>query len=363
MNLQESIATWRADRARFEELGVYLPLVQGYATDELKRDYTIAMDALPTLFTDPNSAVPAMLTTVIDPNVFEILFAPNKAAEILGEQKKGTWLDDTALFPVAESTGEVSSYGDYDTNGRSGVNTSWPNRQAYLFQTHKEYGEREMERAGLARIDWVSKVDAAAALTINKFFNYTYFFGVQGLENYGILNDPNLSAAITPTTKTAGGTGWINASGQVNATPNEVYADVEALFQQLVDQTSGLVEQDTPMKLVYGTAVASALTAANSFNVNVSDLIKKNFPNLELMSAVQYNRLSALNPQGVAAGNLVQLIASSLEGQETGYSAYNEKMRQHPVIRRESSFRQKLSAGTWGTILRMPAAISSMIGV
>lgn len=362
MNVQQSVATWRADRAHFEDLGIIMPEVQGYVTPELKRDYTLAMDAQPTLFTDANSALPAMLTTLIDPDVFEILFAPSRAADILGEKKKGTWLDDTALFPVAEATGEVSSYGDFNNNGRAGVNTAWPQRQNYLFQVIVEYGEREMERAGLARINWVSELDKAAALTINKFFNYSYFFGVAGLQNYGLLNDPGLSAAITPGTKAAGGTAWV-VSGQVNATANEIYSDIEALFQQLVDQTAGLVQQDTPMVFAYGPAVASALTATNSFNVNVSDLLKKNFPNITMVQAVQYNALSALNPQGVAAGNLVQLYATSLEGQETGYAAYSEKMRAHPVIRHMSSFRQKRSAGTWGAVLRMPAAAAQMVGV
>ena len=36
---------------------------------------------------------------------------------------------------------------------------------------------------------------------LNKFSNLTYFFGVQGLQNYGLLNDPHLNASLTPATK------------------------------------------------------------------------------------------------------------------------------------------------------------------
>ncbi len=78
------------------------------------------------------------------------------------------------MFPVAESTGEVSTYGDYAESGNAGVNTNWPQRQSYLFQVIKQYGERELERAGLARINWVSEIDIAAALAMNKFLNFTY---------------------------------------------------------------------------------------------------------------------------------------------------------------------------------------------
>src|SRR5690242_9601015 len=127
MTPQEALATFRADRSHLETLGVaWQPGTEplGYATPEMKRDYRLAMDALPTLTTDPNSGVPALLTTLIDPVVYEVLFAPSKAAVILGEVRKGTWLDQTAMFPVAEATGEVSTYGDFNENGRAGVNTN-----------------------------------------------------------------------------------------------------------------------------------------------------------------------------------------------------------------------------------------------
>lgn len=365
-NHAEAAAAWEADKALFAERGVYLPSVRAYTTDSFKRNHLLAMDAIvgnqPTLTTDPNSAVPAMLTTLIDPTVFEVLFAPNRAAAIFGEIRKGTWLDETAMFPVVEHTGEVSSYGDYSMAGRAGVNTNWPQRQAYLFQTIKEYGERELERAGLARIGWVSEVDKAAATVLNKFSNLTYFFGVSGLQNFGLLNDPNLSAALTPSAKAAGGTAWISG-GVIKGTANEIYADIEALYLQLVAQTGGLVDRETRMVLAMSPTSQVALTATNTFNVNVYDLLKKNFPNLRFETAVQYGALTAANPQGVAAGNFVQLIAEEIEGQDTGYCSFNEKMRAHPIVRYESSFRQKVTAGSWGAIIRMPVAIAAMVGV
>ena len=124
MSLQEAMQLWRShanERARY---GVHLPDAVGYATDSIKFDYGLAMDALPQLTTAPNSAIPVMLTTFIDPNVIEIVFAPMMATEIFGEQKKGDWLMETAMFPIVEATGEVSSYGDFSQDGRAGLNTN-----------------------------------------------------------------------------------------------------------------------------------------------------------------------------------------------------------------------------------------------
>lgn len=362
MNFQEAQTAFRAHVAMHEANGAYFPSVKSYLPDEFKRDFTLAMDAQPGLSTDPNSAVPMMLTTMIDPAVYKVLFSPNKAAEIITEQRKGTWLDDTIMFPQVEHVGEVSSYGDFAENGHAGVNTNWPQRQAYVYQTMMEYGERELERAGLARINWVSEINIAAATVLNKFANLTYFFGVQGLQNYGLLNDPNLSASLTPATKAAGGVKWIT-NGAITATANEIYADIQAMFLQLVNQTAGLIDQEAKMTLALSPGSQVALTATNTFNVNVSDLLKKNFPNIRIVTAVQYGVLTASNPQGIAAGNLVQLIVGDIEGQQTAFCAFNEKARAHKIIQAASSYKQKITAGTWGTVLRMPMGISSMLGV
>lgn len=372
MNLQEAIEAWRADRPHLEARGVYTPSVVAYLPEEFKRDFSLAMDALPMLGqdaqpglqTDPNSAVPALLTTMIDPAVYKILFAPNRAAVIFDEVRKGTWLDETAMFPSVEHTGEVSSYGDFNESGRAGVNTNWPQRQAYLFQTVKEYGERELERAGLARINWVTEIDQAAATVLNKFSNFTYFFGVKGLQNYGLLNDPNLTAFLTPAPKAAtpGSGAWIT-NGVITATANEIYTDIQSMFYQMQVQTLGLVEADSKFTLAMHPAVEVALTATNTFNVNVHDLLKKNFPNIRFETAVQYGVITAANPQGLAAGNVVQMLAEDIEGQDVGYCAFNEKMRAHPIVRSMSSYRQKLTAGTWGAIIRMPFGLVQMVGV
>lgn len=358
----QAAAAWDSHRPMFEAAGIYLPDAKAYAWNEAKVNY-MAMDAQPALSTAANTGIPAFLTTLIDPDVYRIVFTPTKAAEIFGETRKGTWIDQTAMFPVVEATGEVSSYGDYNENGRSGANMNWPQRQSYLFQTISEYGELEIERAGLGRVNWVGEVDGAGTTVLHRFLNQSYFFGVLGLQNYGLLNDPNLSAALTPATKAYGGVKWVN-NGQIVATANEIFADIQALWYQLQgQQANGLVDQNTKMTLALSPGSELAMTATNSFGVNVSDLLKKNFPNLRIVSAVQYGALTATNPVGVAAGNVVQLIADAVDGQKTGYCAFNEKLRSHPIIRAMSSWKKKMTSGTWGAVIRMPLAISQMVGV
>jgi hypothetical protein len=342
--------------------GITFEGAMDYLPDDFKSDHDIAMDALPNLVTTSNAGIPFFLTTLIDPDIIKILLAPNKGAEILGEVKKGSWLDETAMFPIVERTGEVSSYGDRNNNGRAGINTDFPQRQAYLYQTILDWGQRELERAGLARIGYAAEVREAGTIMLNKFQNLSYFFGVSGLQNYGILTDPNLTAYLAPAPKAYGGTAWIS-SGVVKAQANEVYADIQSLFLQLVAQSDGLISQDDAMKLCMSPSSAVALTATNSFNVNVNDLLKKNFPKIEIVTAVQYGSVSSSNTQGITGGNVIQLICEKVETQKTGFCAFNEKLRTFPVKVELSSFRQKMVQGTWGAVIRQPFAIAQMQGI
>jgi hypothetical protein len=321
-----------------------------------------AYDAQPQLVTTPQSGIPSFLTTFLDPELLRILTAKNAAAEILGEVRKGSFVDVTAVFPVVEHTGEVSSYGDFSQAGRSGANTNFPQRENYLYQTIIEYGELEMERAGLAKIGWAAELKQSAIVTLNKFQNFSYFFGIAGLQNYGLLNDPSLNPGIAPALKAAGGLTWF-VGNSPNATGLEVYNDIVSLVVQLIAQSGGNVNAESEMVLAMSPHSAGALNFTNTFNVNVKTLLATNYPNLKVIPAIQYGAQSTQNPQGSAAGELVQLIATKPEGQETGYAAFSEKLRAGPIIRDLSSYKQKMTQGTWGAVIRQPFAIAEMIGV
>lgn len=310
----------------------------------------MAADAQPVLgIGSPNAGVPWYMTNVIDPQTIRALVAPMKAAEILGgEAKKGDWTTDSIQFPTAEATGEVSSYGDFSANGSTGANFNWVPRQSYHFQTITQWGEREAERFGEARINYAAELNNSSALVLAKFHNQAAFYGVSGLMNYGLLNDPSLSSPLTPATKAAGGTSW------TSATPTEINADIQALYAKLQTQMNGLVDLDAPMVLAMAPVSEVYLLNTNIYGVSVRDLLKKNFPNLEIKTAPEY---------ATAGGNLVQLIMKEYEGVQTAVPAFTEKLRAHPVIPGLSSWQQKKSGGTWGTIIRRPVAIAQMLGV
>jgi hypothetical protein len=368
MDRNAAIAAWNEVRDVYAANGLIMPQVRMLVPDEFKNSdrslSSMAMDAAGTLSTDPNAALPSLLTSAIDPDVIRVVFAPLQIAKILGGEKKaGDWLEETRFFPIVEETGEVSSYDDFSNNGRTGINFNYPQFQSYLYQTFIAYGERETERAGLMRINYVGELTAAASGLLNRFGNLAYAFGLVGLQNYGIINNPYLSAYLSPAIKAWGGTTWFN-NGSPAATANEVYNDILAVVEQIINQTNGAVEMDAPMTLALSPQSQLAMKFTNSFGVSVADLLSKGFPSMKVMAAPQYGQKTATNNQGYSPiGNAFQIIVDKIDNQKVAYPVFNEKLRAHKLIPEPSSWKQKMTSGVWGTILRMPIGVAGMLGV
>jgi hypothetical protein len=326
--------------------------VSGFPARELTQDIAERIEANDaSLITTSNQGVPAWMLMYTHPDTIRILVQKRAAEEIFPLERTGTYGDRTAQFPVIEYTGNVAPYADYSAEGRSGYNVNYPKRDAYYFQNYSEWGDMEMAIMSKGRIQAAAEKQAAAALAIKIAHNKIWFYGISGLANYGILNSPDLPTPISPTTGEDGNM-WSAK------TTKEIYNDILALFTQLNKQAGANLQDGWTMSdrliLVVSNLVSPALHKATDFNISAFDMLKKSFPNIELKTAPEYS---------TTGGELVQLIAPQLAGQATGLLGYTEMMKVHGVVRRESSFREKNSAGSFGFVLRQPFAIAQMLGV
>jgi hypothetical protein len=326
-----------------ESLGEQRVLTPQMALDAM------AMDApQPSLVTSASAGIPWFFANWVDPKIIPILLSPMMAAKIAGEVLKGDWLTETAMFLTAEAVGESSAYGDYSESGSTNVNVNFPQRQNFVFQAFLQYGEREVGRAGLAKLDWISLQQQSNALRLQKDLNEMEFFGISNLVNYGLLNDPSLPPALTAAFS------WLTSS---SATANTQYQDIVRMFVQLQSQSGGVVQQDSPMVLAMSPTQAMALSNITQYNTNsVLMLLKQNYPRLRLETAVEYG------PPTNASGQLMQLIAEEVEGQKTLEAAFSSKLMAHQMVVGSSSWRQKRSSSGFGTVIYRPMLVAQMYG-
>jgi hypothetical protein len=309
----------------------------------------MAFDAQPTLNLSASGGIPWFMANYIDPKNIKTLYTKLKAAEILGgEEKKGDWTTATVQFQFTENIGMVATYGDYSEDGEAGTNFNFDFFQPYHYQVMQSFGEQEIERSALARIQLVAEKNDSAIQVLNRFQNRSYFYGIAGLQNYGLLNYPGLPAGITPIAP------WSIAS----TLSDSVFEDIRRLYVQLVSQSNGLVDENTPLTLALSPTAFTAMMKTNpTFATTTADMVKKNFPNMEIITAPEYGTA------GTGSTQLVQLIAKNVEGQRTALAAFTEKLRAHRTVLNVSSYKRKMSQGTVGAIVFRPFLIASMYGV
>lgn len=305
----------------------------------------LAYDAA--MVTEPNSGVPVEFTSYLDPRVIEILTGPRNSREIFAEVKKGDWTTSYARFEVDEITGAVEAYTDYGNAGMADVNPTYPVRQQYVFQTNIRYGDRELDYAAKARLQLAARKQRAAATTIDIAQNKYNLLGVEDMEIYGLLNEPNRPAAIVTGTG-AGGNTW-NLK-----TTKEIYADYLLLFQNLAKNSLGHIRNDSDLILVTSPSAAVELGKATDFNVSVMDMIKRYTPNIKFAQLPELENFT---------NSTVLLICRSINGEPTGEFGFSEKMRAMRLVPETSSFKQKFVGTSYGCILYRPFAVATMTGV
>jgi len=307
----------------------------------------LAADAA--LVTTPGTTVPVEFLAYIDPRVVEILTLPRKSREIFKEVKKGDWTTVYFKFRATELTGGTEPYSDKAKNRTSGVNYDWQGRENYLFQTVIEYGDLEQATTAAAKISLASDKQRAAANILDFDGNRFNLLGIAGKQIYGLLNAPNLNAALTAAaTGTGGSTTW------ADKTTLQIYQDLLDLFQQLVTQSNGWIDANTRLILALPPALSVELGKPNEYGKTALGMIKEYLPNLRLVTVPE---------MAADSGNTMMLIAEEIMGNPVGELGISEKVRAGRVVPDLSSFSQKWLAGTYGAIIYYPFAIATMKGM
>lgn len=333
--------------AELNELGVYpRPATVGFIDDSVRSQLRMGMDAAP--ITDANIGIPPWMNLWHDPKVIDVILAPRRAEEIADPVRKGDWTTDTAMFNFVERSGFVEGYGDYSRGGQSDFNAKFPTRESWHGEIMTTWGDKEVARWGNAKLDFHAQKEMAAATTISIMHNKIWFRGVAGRKCYGLITDPNLPTPIVPTVGAAGNTWELK-------TAEEIYADFEAMYQQLAIQGMGHLTMDDEIIVVMSNRVNAYLMKRTLYgSIPVKTLIQDSFPKMKFVVAPEYT---------TASGELVQMIVTKVDGNPTMLMGYTELERSHGIRRDVSWWEEKKSFGSWGCIIFYPFAIAQMLGV
>lgn len=314
---------------------------QKYGTNLNVNAQVLAMDSYVggAALTAPNAGIPAMLSNFLLPKWIEFFVAPIRIAEAYEEKQFGDRVTTNIAIPTFELYGEASSYGDFNSNGMSNSNENYEYRQPYAYQTNIKIGEIAEERAAAAKFSLVEREIQATSLILNKTQSSVYLYGVAGLKNYGTLNDPDLLPSTV-------GVNW------ATLTTLELMNEFQKLFNQLVTQSAGIVQETDAMTLVLSPVMRAALLKPTEFGWTALSKIKEIYTGLKIVAVPEYSTES---------GEMVQLSKDEYMGQPTIHLGFVDKLRTHAVEVKTSGFLQKRSQATIGAIIYYPVLVANML--
>lgn len=314
---------------------------QKYGTNLDVNSQVIAMDSYTggAALTAPNAGIPAMLSTFLSPKWIEFFTTPIRIAEAYEEKQFGDRVTTNIAIPVYELYGESSSYGDFNDNGMSNTNENYEYRQPYAYQTNIKIGEIAEERAAAAKFSLVERQIQATSGVLNKTQSSVYLYGVAGLKNYGTLNDPDLLPSTV-------GVNWATLDTL------QLMNEFQKLFNQLVAQSKGIVQETDGLTLVLSPVMRAALLKPTEFGWTALSKIKEIYTGLKVVAVPEYS---------TDAGEVVQLSKDEYMGQPTIHLGFVDKLRTHAVEVKTSGFLQKRSQATIGAIIYYPILVANML--
>ncbi len=329
----------------------------------------MAMDTDTFAFNLPSNGVPLPLLTIWTSRMIEQIYKEPTLAMLTDSWQQGAPGVMETKIPTLGYNGYVAPYNDYSMGGSTSINTDWVTRQIGYFEETLSWGTMQQAQFGIAKIDYVNKLREAMAINIAQFQNDLGFQGYTGIPDtdqpmlWGILNEPNLNAAIT-----------LPADGQVpgTLTPTtawsgkdyaQIIRDVQLLVAQVIQQGVGTVNTQSKFTLAFPPSADAALMTSTPYGVTVIEQLRKMFKGIEFVMTTNFE--AALVTTGENTDETVVMVL--FDNPKTKEKPYSElfvvKWQGHRPVPMASAIVEKVSMGLGGVVLKWPMYVSYAYGV
>jgi len=262
----------------------------------------------------PSNGTPVQFLQAWLPDFVKVLTAARKIDELVGITTIGNWYDKEVVQGVVEEYGIARPYSDISDIPLTETNTNFEVRDIVSFEQGCTITLREENRASAMRFDVGAAKRQAANRSLEIARNTIGFNGYGGgqIRVWGLLNDPNLPAAITLPNGSAGtsANSWATKSFQ------DIVNDIQIAMAALQTQSSDLVNPES-VNVTIGVPTSKyqyLATLNTQGNMSVRDWITRTYPKARVVSAPEFQQ---------ASGNrdILYVFAENISSADTADSA------------------------------------------
>lgn len=314
-------------------------------------------------FSIPSSGNMSYFTTVFTTKFIEAITRKTVFDKISSNFQQGIFGTTNIKIPALSSQGNYALYSDYGSQGNTGMNLNWVDRQIVDFERTLNYGDKAVAQMGAAKIDYINRLRTSLMDGIRLHQDAIGFYGYNNnMQIHGLLNDPSLNPTINAGIKAGGQTGATTLWAY--GTFDEIVSDVRRLVTTIISRAGGNVDTETPMSLLLAPAVYGYITQISAYSKSVVEQLKALFPNMEIIQAPLLQGTSSGSlPIGSGTPNQAVLIVNKIKGENTILNSFVTLYNSHGVIRSASSNSEKISYSLGGAVIVMPIGVQIMTGV
>ena len=299
-----------------------------------------------------NGFLPAEAVQSWLPGTVRAMTTPIDIDFIAGITTVGKWEDEEILVRTEEDFGKAEIYGDNTNIPLAEVNPGIERRHVVRFEQGFQVGKLEGMRLDAAGFNAADSKRRAANKSLDVSRNAIGWNGLAGTTTYGLLNDPNLSAAV------AAGTAWSAA------TFAQLVTEFTAMRGALETQMGTALRDDAAFLLVLPTGYRGYLNVYNTGgNLSFGQWLRENYPNTRIEYAANLKAASSgkdlaylivenvgdLDDSDIGSATLIQAVPARYQvlGSDNGIKGYIEDavnatagvivLRPWAVVRRETS--------------------------
>lgn len=326
-------------------------------------------DAQVPAYNIPSSGVPQPATTIYVSQPIKEIYKATRLKDLASDYQQGVFGVTDVKIPVRVTGGVSSLYDDLSTGGNSTVNYNWVPRQVQYWEQSLIYGDMQQAIFSLAKLDYVSDVRDAMAISIAQQQNDIGFNGWSGsgknavyFSIYGILNEPNLPPAITLPAdgQIPGDQSLAPTSKWIGKNYYQITRDILLLVNDVLTRLVGHMSlKDVKGTLSIPPSANAWLGYTNTVGQTVAEWISSTLPGLRLVTTSNFETTLT------SVTNSVIMLA--VNHPQTGEKPFRElfvtKYQAHRPFVQSTAVIEKVSYGLGGVVCVYPICVSYAYGV
>lgn len=324
-----------------------LAITMDESITKIKEYASLIMDESPDPITTPSTVTPVQFAQYWLEKAIRVLTRARTLDKVVNRTVVGTWETEQIVLKILERMGQPSLYGDFTKAPLANWNINFETRDNVRFEMGVQVGKLEEARASQMRMNSAAEKREAMGEAFAILLNNIGWFGYRSTSAnfagttkkvYGLLNDPNVQAAIN-----TGTASWEGAT-----TMDTICTNIQAMVTKAVKDLKGHYDPEVDTAtLALPIGQYTQLGKINTYGISAHDWMTKTYPKIRVVSCPELEG-------AVSGADAALFVVDKVIGDNVVQQLLTSAMRLVGVQPLAKGFYEVYTCSTGGSLVRYP---------